>query len=460
MQRAAAAYTLTEERYVPIGVKRGAPQLWQVPVCARGGEARECTLLTGRTGTLALNGTAPWIMPNAGGRGYYRFDLDPASWDALIAAGPGLAPTEAMATADSLWASFTAGRAPFAQVVAGARAFATHKERYAATFLPNTLAALSQTEMSAADRDNYGRMVHTLFAPRLAELGLDLRSGAYAAEPSERRELRRVLANYVADEGKDADARGKFVSATQAYLGGDTAALDPAFRPLGLQIVARDGGAPMVQKLFDRLIASTDPQERSELVQALSGVGRADLAPRVLELSRDKRLNNLEGLRMGLGLAFDANTRDLAYTDGRRAFRYAHQGHPADRLLPARHRLGLLQRGPRAPGRGRSAPQGRHPAPEPARTRSLGRDDPQMRRDQGRQGARDQRRAGALPLSKHCRTRCVRHPGLDPGPTFFLAARREAGRWVPGQARDDVRSLSPAEPPSRSPPVRRACPAR
>ena len=307
-------YTLTQERYVPIGVKRGAPQLWQVPVCARAGEARECTLLTGRTGTLALNGTAPWIMPNAGGRGYYRFDLDPASWDALIAAGPGLAPTEAMATADSLWASFTAGRAPFAQVVAGARSLATHKERYAATFLPSTLAALSQTEMTATDRDNYGRMVHTLFAPRLAELGLDLRAGAYKAEASERRELRRVLANYVADEGKDTQARGKFVSATQAYLGGDTAALDPAFRPLGLQIVAKDGGLPMVQKLFDRLIASTDPQERSEIVQALSSVDRADLAPRVLELRRDSRLNNLEGLRMGLGLAFDASTRDIAYT--------------------------------------------------------------------------------------------------------------------------------------------------
>ncbi len=308
------AYTLTQERYVPIGVRRGAPQLWQIPVCARAGEGRECTLLTSRTGGLALKGTQPWIMPNAGGRGYYRFDLDPASWDALIAASPGLAPTEAMATADSLWASFTAGRAPFTQVVSGARALAGHKERYAATFLPNTLAGLSQTELSAQDRANYGRMVHTLFTPRLAELGLDLRAGAYAAEPSERRELRRVLANYVADEGGDQTYRARMRTALDASLGGDKAALDPAFRPLALLIAAQDGGEPMVQRLFDRLVASNDPQERSEIVGALSGIDRAPLASRVIALSQDARLHNLEGLRMSIGLIRNASTRDATYT--------------------------------------------------------------------------------------------------------------------------------------------------
>ncbi len=64
------AYTLTQERYRPTGVKAAAPQLWRIPVCARAGEGRQCTLLTSRTGTLALKGTKPWIMPNAGGRGY------------------------------------------------------------------------------------------------------------------------------------------------------------------------------------------------------------------------------------------------------------------------------------------------------------------------------------------------------------------------------------------------------
>ena len=308
------AYSLTQERYVPIGVRPGAPQLWQIPVCARAGEGRECTLLTGRTGTLALKGTAPWIMPNAGGRGYYRFDLDHASWDALIAAAPSLASTEAMVTADSLWASFTAGRAPFSQVVAGARSLATHHERYAATFLPNTLSALSQSAMDAQDRANYGRMVVALFGPRLAELGLDLHAGAYAAEPSERRELRRVLASYVASEGHDVTQRAKFDAAARAWLGGDNAALDPAFRPLALQIAAHDGGEAMVQRLFDRLVASDDPQERGEIVGALADIDRPALAPRVIALSEDPRLHNFEGLRMSVGLIRNASTRDAAYT--------------------------------------------------------------------------------------------------------------------------------------------------
>ena len=314
------AYTLRQERYVPIGVRAGMPQLWQVPVCARAGDGHECTLLTGRSGALALTGTAPWIMPNAGGRGYYRFDLDAASWDALIAASPTLPATEAMATADSLWASFAAGRAPFAQVVSGARALAAHHERYAATFLPNTLNALSQTEMGAGDRANYSRMVVALFAPRLAELGLDLKAGAYAAEPSERRELRRVLASYVADEGHEPGQRAKFDAAARAWLAGDTAALDPAFRPLALQIVAQDGGADMVQRLFDRLIAATDPQERREIVNALGDIDRPALAPRVIALSQDRRLQGFDGLRMGVGLIRNASTRDAAYAYAIRDF--------------------------------------------------------------------------------------------------------------------------------------------
>ncbi|WP_204336418.1 hypothetical protein, partial [Proteus mirabilis] len=62
----------------------------------------------------------------AGGWGYYRFDLDPADWDSLIAAAPTLPTGEALSVDDSLWASFYAGKANTAQLVALSRAMARH----------------------------------------------------------------------------------------------------------------------------------------------------------------------------------------------------------------------------------------------------------------------------------------------------------------------------------------------
>ena len=70
------AWTATQSRYVRLGTV--APETsWGVPLCARQGDDRQCTLMTGKTATVTLAGKGP-VMPNAGGTGYYRFEL-PAS---------------------------------------------------------------------------------------------------------------------------------------------------------------------------------------------------------------------------------------------------------------------------------------------------------------------------------------------------------------------------------------------
>ncbi|NWO96539.1 hypothetical protein GY976_25750, partial [Escherichia coli] len=76
----------------------------------RQGDAKSCTLLDKPSAPIVANGTGT-IVPNAGGWGYYRFDLDPADWDSLIAAAPTLPTGEALSVDDSLWASFYAGKA-------------------------------------------------------------------------------------------------------------------------------------------------------------------------------------------------------------------------------------------------------------------------------------------------------------------------------------------------------------
>jgi hypothetical protein len=70
------------------------------------GDDRQCSLMTGPTMKLTLKGKGP---VNAGGTGYYRFELPAAEWDTLIASAASLPGGEAQALEDSIAASFMAG---------------------------------------------------------------------------------------------------------------------------------------------------------------------------------------------------------------------------------------------------------------------------------------------------------------------------------------------------------------
>ncbi|MFN3766617.1 MAG: acetyl/propionyl/methylcrotonyl-CoA carboxylase subunit alpha, partial [Aliihoeflea sp.] len=87
-------------------------------------------------------------------------------------------------------ADFAAGNAPFALVVEATRALAAHPDRQAATKLPEWLDTLAVTTLSPEAGAGVERLVGGLYAPRLAQLGLDPRRGAYAGEETDRAQSR------------------------------------------------------------------------------------------------------------------------------------------------------------------------------------------------------------------------------------------------------------------------------
>ena len=84
-----------------------------------------CTLLTGKTGDLALpafkgaKGTCPdWVMPNAGGKGYYRATYSPKDIATLL--GKGKAPltaAERLSVVHDLQALSANGRYPLGEAL-------------------------------------------------------------------------------------------------------------------------------------------------------------------------------------------------------------------------------------------------------------------------------------------------------------------------------------------------------
>ena len=306
------AYSLNQQRYKPIGVDLPTDRTWLAPGCARSGEGVQCTLLDKATGGgLKVTGTAPWLSGNADGAGYYRYDLPKADWDRLIAAAAGLPAMDALAAADSLWAGYLAGRGDAGQLMNAAGGFAQHRERLVAVRIPYEIAALDGRVLSPSDSANLERAMRTWFGPKLGELGLNPARGAYASEDSERRQLRQTLASFVALNGNEPQARATLVKAADAALGGDAAALDPAYRPAALTAAARDLGKPFRDKLFAALLASDDPLFRRQAVQALGSVDTAEAGRETVARVTTKGLNSRESLGMLLLLSNQPATRPL-----------------------------------------------------------------------------------------------------------------------------------------------------
>lgn len=300
----------SQSRYAFYG-SHPAPQLWTIPLCIRQGDDRDCTLLDASSATIKAPGKGA-IMPNAGGAGYYRFNLSAADWSALIAESPHLPAGEAIATNDSLWAAFRANRIGAATLIDAARAMVANPDSYASIDAGNRFAGLRLRGLiGPASLPAYRGVMESIYAPRLAGLGFDPAAGAHGADDPDRQKLRQDLVGLMSEEGRDPAVRAKLAAAGKAYLAGNVTALDQAFLSDALTVIAENGGLPAAKMLVDRALRSEDAIFRGAALSAAGATGRQDVATWLLTL-KDKRLRPIERFEMIQTIASTAETRDMA----------------------------------------------------------------------------------------------------------------------------------------------------
>jgi aminopeptidase N len=306
-------YTVTQSRYARLGTT--APDTrWGVPMCLRRGTERNCTLLADKTAELSIAGTGV-LVPNAGGTGYYRFELPRAEWNRLIAASADLPGGEGIALADSLRASFMAGRADAAQLAALARTMIRNPDSYASSAAFGGLQALYDWGLlDERAKAAYRGFTDKTYRPILDELGLDLRAGTYAGEPSERSQRRQQAVGMLVDVAKDAPLRTRLAAAAAAYVGGDAKSLDAAWYGDALDPWLEAGGAPAAKSLLERALASQDPVFRPAALAALGGSGKVETAQWLLDEVKDDRLRLSERLGLVRGVVSNPATREWGYT--------------------------------------------------------------------------------------------------------------------------------------------------
>lgn len=292
----------SQSRYTFIG-QTPQPTRWTVPFCYSVAATRKCTLIDGPSAVIDAPAGNAALMPNAGGTGYYRFDLEPADWDRLIATFPSMSGAEAIAASDSLWAAFRAGRMDAPRLLTGTAALAANADSNAALDGAQRLAGLNRRGViPAAAVPAYRAYLDRTFAPRLAALGFDPAAGAYASDDPDRQKLRADLVSLLAHEAEDKAVLAKLSAAAQRYIAGDKAALDPTYLADGFAAIVGQGGLPAAKKIMDLGLTSEDPVVRSAALTAVADSGQPEIATWALGFG-DARLRSLERATMLLRLA-------------------------------------------------------------------------------------------------------------------------------------------------------------
>ena len=230
MERAGKTLSVRQARYTQIGSPTPPDTHWLIPLCLRQGTDRTCKLLDSTATEMPAHDGM--LMPNADGLGYYRFEMSPGDWDRLIATAPDLSTGEALATTDSLWASFRAGRASASQLLAATLAFANNSDADAAADNGSRWGELSNSGYpSEASKADLSVLIRQAYGEKLSAFGFDPRPGAYAAEDPNRSKMRSEAVRLLATLGRSDALRKSLDVAARAYLAGDEHALDARHRP-------------------------------------------------------------------------------------------------------------------------------------------------------------------------------------------------------------------------------------
>ena len=263
-----------QARYAPLGssIKAGASE-WKIPFCAAytAGGARHstCALLRERQQSVGLDAKScpTAVHPNADGAGYYRFTLDEAGWQSLIADAAGLGPAEALAFGDSLDAAFRAGEIPAGLYVSGLAALVEHSEWDVAIAATQYLEAITEI-IDETPLRTVEPALHRIVAPHYARIGTGTDSGTEL--------LRKNLQRFMVVVAKDRAMRKPLADLAAAVIGlrGDP---DPSAAPMSewetiFSVGVQDLGEPFFDLLLKRAIESDDAAFRLSAAGALARV--------------------------------------------------------------------------------------------------------------------------------------------------------------------------------------------
>ena len=269
----AGLITVTQSRYAPLGSDIDTSQTWQVPLALRisgpNGDRTIREVMKDTKLEIPLDGSCPdWVMPNADGKGYWRFTTNSDNWAGLTANYANLSPGEQLVFADNLTAAFNAGDASAEMMLSGLRATATGEWDAASQGIGEIGAYVSM--LSEEDRPALRQFIDQTYRPVWED---------YSNRPEEamsqgERLLRQSLNGAMVNLAFDKELRDELIQRAYVYVGIGGDPMDSAILPsqlfLAMAAAAQEGGTEFLKAALNKAYTSTNQNERATIFSALA----------------------------------------------------------------------------------------------------------------------------------------------------------------------------------------------
>ncbi len=305
---------LSQTRYLGAGAE--APgELWQIPVTLKysdGHTIRTASmLLSGRQGSIDLpEGVTPvWVMPDADGRGYYRWSVPESMLQAMATdATRSLDPRERIALIGNLSALLTAGTMHGDVYLDALGRLAGDPEPQVVSSVVSAITGVRQDLVPETMDDAFARYIRSTLGPALERFGLERRPGEAEAVSL----LRPQLVSALGVEGNDPRILEYGAGLARRYMA-DPGSIDPAMAGVALQLAAVRGDEKLFDEYRKRIEEARTPDERSRLISACGTFRDPAVMDKVLAFSLSGSLRPREIFQIMGGMNRTAAGRERGY---------------------------------------------------------------------------------------------------------------------------------------------------
>ena len=304
---------LSQRRFLSSGGSAPSSPLWQIPVTLKYPAGRalrtRTVLLKEESQTIALGAVPAWVHPNAGERGYYRWEV-PKEMLAAIAAGSAevMDTRERLGFLGNLTALLDAG-------IVGGRDFMSTVGRFSGDPDPQVIGTLldslekiRETFVGTEEDDTFARYVRGTLAPALARFG---RARAEREDPAVST-LRPQIIEWLGEHGRDEAILDYADGLARAYRD-DPAAVDPSLVGVALSLSARRGDRARFEEYTRRFEAAKVPADRERYLAAIGSFTAPDLIDAALRYALEGPLRPQEVLRIPRRIAREPAQRERVW---------------------------------------------------------------------------------------------------------------------------------------------------